>query len=210
MRRAKTVQSSRKVEVAEPKARVRIVSAAREHFFQHGFHRVTMDDLARELGLSKKTLYASFVSKEALLEAVLAEKFAGVEAALQAAARAHRRDFSAALHAMLAAMHDELGELQPPFVRDMRRKAPHVFKHLEERRARIIHANFGRLLRQGQREGAVRKDVSAELMIETLLFAINGVVNPIKLEQLRLSPRDAFHGVIELILHGAFGKGGRK
>jgi AcrR family transcriptional regulator len=42
---------------------------------------VTTDDLAGEFGISKKTLYALFPSKEALLEAVVLEKFGGVEAA---------------------------------------------------------------------------------------------------------------------------------
>ncbi|MGH8100838.1 MAG: TetR/AcrR family transcriptional regulator, partial [Chthoniobacterales bacterium] len=36
--------------------RQRILGAARAHFFSHGFRSVTMDDLAEELGVSKKTL----------------------------------------------------------------------------------------------------------------------------------------------------------
>ena len=59
------------------------MEAARAHFFSHGFRSVTMDDLADELGISKKTLYAHFPSKIALLEAVLADKFASVEARLK-------------------------------------------------------------------------------------------------------------------------------
>jgi len=51
--------------------RQRIVDAARGHFFSHGFRSVTMDDLALELGVSKKTLYAHFPGKFDLLEAVL-------------------------------------------------------------------------------------------------------------------------------------------
>ena len=54
----------------EGATRARILAAAREHFFAHGFRRVTMDDLAQELGMSKKTLYAHFPSKTALLEAM--------------------------------------------------------------------------------------------------------------------------------------------
>src|SRR5437867_6485759 len=48
--------------------RQRIVDAARVHFFSHGFRSVTMDDLAQELGISKKTLYAHFPGKFDLLE----------------------------------------------------------------------------------------------------------------------------------------------
>src|SRR5947199_10727855 len=82
---------------APDSSRQRIVEAARAHFFSHGFRSVTMDDLADELGISKKTLYAHFPSKIALLEAVLADKFAGVEAKLKEVARASPHEFSPAL-----------------------------------------------------------------------------------------------------------------
>src|SRR3954452_16181885 len=81
--------------------RQRIVDAARAHFFSHGFRSVTMDDLANELGISKKTLYAHFPGKIDMLEAVLADKFAGVESTLKEATHAHPHDFSAALHDLL-------------------------------------------------------------------------------------------------------------
>ena len=115
--------------------RERIVEAARAHFFSHGFRSVTMDDVAEELGVSKKTLYAYFPGKIQLLEAVLANKFAGVEAKLNEITRAHPHDFATALHELLTNTQRELDEIKPPFVRDMRQKAPHVFKVIERRRA---------------------------------------------------------------------------
>src|ERR1700750_3426766 len=85
-----------------------IVDAARVHFFSHGFRSVTMDDLAEELGISKKTLYAHFPGKFDLLEAVLADKLAGVEAKLKEVTRAHPHDFPATLRELLAGTHREL------------------------------------------------------------------------------------------------------
>src|SRR4030095_11296826 len=108
--------------------RLRIVEAARIHFFSHGFRSVTMDDLAEELGISKKKLYAHFPGKFDLLEAVLADKFASVEAMFKEVTRAHPHDFPAALQALLAGTHRDLDEIKPPFVRDMRQKAPDHFK----------------------------------------------------------------------------------
>src|SRR6476620_6780538 len=81
--------------------RQRIVGAARIHFFSHGFRSVTMDDLAEELGISKKTLYAHFPGKFDLLEAVLADKFAGVETMLQEVTRRQPQDFPATLRELL-------------------------------------------------------------------------------------------------------------
>src|SRR5262245_65471661 len=113
--------------------RQRIVAGARRHFLAHGFRGVTMDELADELGMSKKTLYAHFPSKAALLEAALLDKFRELEADLQQATSACAADFSGALHELLAHMLRHLEEIQPPFVRDMRREAPELFKRIESR-----------------------------------------------------------------------------
>src|SRR2546427_4968343 len=111
----RTKKPSKKAQPADA-SRQRIVEAARAHFFSHGFRRVTMDDLAEELGVSKKTLYTHFPSKTVLLEAVLADKFAGVSATLEKVTREHSRDFPVALHELLANTQRELDEIKPPFV----------------------------------------------------------------------------------------------
>jgi AcrR family transcriptional regulator len=187
----------------------RIVEAARAHFFCHGFRSVTMDELSEELGISKKTLYAHFPGKIELLEAVLADKFAGVETKLNGIIRAHSHDFSAALHELLANMQRELDEIKPPFVRDMRQKAPHVFKVIERRRAALIERFFGKLFIEGQRAGMVRKDVPAKLTIEILLAVVQAIMNPLKMEELGMTPKEGFAGILKIILEGALTRRGR-
>jgi AcrR family transcriptional regulator len=187
-----------------------IVEAARRHFFSHGFRGVTMDDLAAELGISKKTLYAHFPSKTALLEAVLADKFAGVSKELERIAREHPHDFAAALHELLVGTMRELDEIKPPFVRDMRQKAPQIFKTVERRRAEMIERSFGKLFVEGQRTGMVRKDIPAKLIIEILLGAVQAVVNPAKIQELGLTPKIGFSSIIKIVLEGALTEKGRK
>src|SRR5215211_9244620 len=94
-----------------PSVRQRIVDAARSHFFSHGFRSVTMDDLAEELGISKKTLYAYFPGKFDLFEAVLAEKLKGVKKTLKEVTVAHPDDFPATLRELLAGTQRELDEI---------------------------------------------------------------------------------------------------
>jgi AcrR family transcriptional regulator len=190
--------------------RQRIVDAARVHFFSHGFRSVTMDDLAEELGISKKTLYAHFPGKFDLLEAVLADKLAGVEAKLKELTRAHPHDFPATLQELLAGTHRELDEIKPPFVRDMRQKAPEVFKVVERRRAAIIQRYFGKFFIEGQRAGTVRKDVPAKLIIEILLAMVQSIMNPPKMEELGMMPKEGFSGILKIILEGALTSKGRK
>jgi len=216
MAREPTDKSSKKSRSADAGRRQldpgaqRIVEAARAHFFSHGFRSVTMDDLAAELGISKKTLYAHFPGKTALLEAVLADKFAGVSATLDQITREHSHDFSVALHELLAATQRELDEIKPPFVRDMRQKAPHVFKMVERRRADLIQRHFGKLFVEGQRTGMVRKDVPANHMIEIVLAVVQAIVNPAKVEELGLTPKSGFSAVTKVVLEGVIARKGRQ
>src|SRR5437660_4080921 len=189
--------------------RQRIVDAARTNFFSHGFRSVTMDDLAEELAISKKTLYAHYPGKFDLLEAVLAAKFAGVESMLKEATRAHPRNFSATLHALLAGTQRELDEIKPPFVRDIRQKAPQVFKLVESRRAALFQRYFGSLLIAGQRASMIRKDLPANLILEILLTMVQGIMNPAKVEELGLVPKEGFAGILKIVLEGALTAKGR-
>ena len=190
--------------------RQRIVDAARIHFFSHGFRSVTMDDLAEELGISKKTLYAHFPGKFDLLEAVLADKLTGVEATLKEVTRAHPHDFPATLRGLLAGTQRELDEIKPPFVRDMRQKAPDVFKLVERRRAALIGRYMGKFFVDGQRLGMVRKDVPAKLIIEILLAMVQSIMNPAKIEELGMMPKEGFAGILKIVLEGALTSKGRK
>jgi AcrR family transcriptional regulator len=205
MKRAHKSQRSR----SRDSNRQRIVEAARAHFFSHGFRSVTMDDLATELAISKKTIYAHFPGKFDLLEAVLVDKFAGVEGRLKEVTRAHPHDFPATLHDLLAGTQRELNEIKPPFVRDMRQKAPHVFKVIERRRAALIQRYFGKLFVEGRRAGMVRKDIPIKLIIEILLAMIQSIMNPPKMEELGMLPKDGFAGILKIVLEGALTTKGR-
>ena len=134
-----------------------------------------MDDLAVELGISKKTLYAYFPGKFDLLEAVLADKLTGVEATL-----------------------------------NMRQKAPDVFKLVERRRAALIQRYMGKFFVDGQRLGMVRKDVPAKLIIEILLAMVQSIMNPPKMEELGMMPKEGYTGILKIVLEGALTPKGRK
>jgi AcrR family transcriptional regulator len=185
------------------KARSRILSAARTSFFAHGFRSVTMDQLAEELAMSKKTLYAHFPSKHALLEALLNEKFTGIEADLERVTRESAADFLAGLERLLECVQRHTEEVQPPFVRDLQREGPELFKVVEARRGEIIRRHVGKLLADGRRQGLIRKDVPERLVIEILLGAVQSIMNPPRMAELGLTPTTGFRAIISVILQGA-------
>lgn len=187
----------------------RIVAAARNHFFAHGFRSVTMDDLAEDLGMSKKTLYAAFPSKLDLLHAVLLDKFRHVEADLDRVMAAVSTDVLGALHQLLACMQRHAGEIQPPFVRDIRREAPEVFKTVEDQRRKIIQRYFGKIFEEGRRAGIIRKDIPTRLMIEMLVGVTEAIMNPPKMAELGLTPKSGYISVITVMLEGLLTEKGR-
>jgi AcrR family transcriptional regulator len=193
----------------ERSARQRIVAGARRHFFVHGLRGVTMDDLAEELGMSKKTLYAHFPSKTALVEAALLAKFQDVEAELERITSACSSDFPGALHKLLACIQRHTGEIQPPFLRDIRREAPELFKIVESRRRDVIQRHFGKLLRAGRKAGIIRKDIPATIVTEILLGAVQAIMNPTKMAELALTPKSGFSAILTVILEGVVTEKGR-
>ncbi len=191
-------------------ARRRIVAGARRHFFAHGFRGVTMDALAAELGMSKKTLYAHFRSKTALVEAALLDKFETLQADLERAVPDGPADFPTTLRAMLTCLQGHMEEIQPAFVRDVRRETPDLFATIEVRRAALIERTFGKLFADGRRAGMVRKDLPPGLVIDVLLAAVQAIMNPRKIGDLGLAPQAAFAAVISVILDGALTPTGRR
>jgi len=187
----------------------RIVVAARSHFFAHGFRSVTMDDLADELGMSKKTLYVAFPSKLDLLRAVLLEKFRHVEADLDKVMSTVSSDVLGALHHLLACMQRHAGEIQPPFVRDIRREAPEVFKTVEDQRRKIIQRYFGKIFEEGRRAGIIRKDIPTRLMIAMLVGVTEAIMNPPKMAELGLTPQTGYVSVVTVMLEGLLTEKGR-
>jgi AcrR family transcriptional regulator len=183
--------------------RQRIVAAARQHFFTHGFRGVTMDDLAQELGMSKKTLYAHFASKNAPLEAMLQQKFNEGEAELARITSQCSGNFAIALRELLACAQRHTEEVQPPFLRDIQREAPELFQVVERRRRDVIERYFTKLLNEGRREGLIRRDVPVPIIMEILLGTIGAIMNPPKLTELGLTVKSGFNAIITVILEGA-------
>jgi AcrR family transcriptional regulator len=190
-------------------ARQRIIAAGREQFLAHGFHNVTMDDLAEGLGMSKKTIYAHFPGKTALVEAVLLDKFRCAEEELEAIASECTGDFPKGLQRLLACVQRHTEEIRPPFLRDMQREAPDLFKMLQARRRELVHRYFSKLLGEGRREGLIRKDIPVHIIIEILLGAVDAIINPPRLAELELSLKSGVTAILSVILEGALTAEGR-
>ncbi len=185
-----------------------IVAAARRNFFANGFRGVTMDDLAQDLGISKKTLYEHFPSKSALVEAAIFDKFQDIDAEMERITSECSADFAGTLRRLLAYIQQQTEEIQPPFMRDIRRQ-PEIFHHVENSRRELVQRYFGKLIYEGRKAGIIREDVPAELITEIILGALENVINPTKMAELEITPKAGYSALIAVILEGVVTEKGR-
>jgi AcrR family transcriptional regulator len=188
----------------------RIVAAARRHLFAYGYSSFTMDDLARELGMSKKTLYVHFPGKDALVEQIIDGFARDARATADAIFADKELGFIEKLRRFTASMVERFAQLHPHMLRDLERSAPHIYRHIEEVRYRNIPHVFGQLLRQGQAAGRVRPDLDPAFAIEFWRPAVQSLMHPATLERLKLRPDEAFTQAINLFFGGLLTPVGHK
>lgn len=190
--------------------RRRILAAARSHFFAYGYSALTMDVLAAELGMSKKTLYVHFPTKDALVETLLGEFVGEIRTAADALFSDPDLSFTAKLHRFSETMVKRLARISPHVFRDLQRAAPSLYRHIEELRHHNIPVIFGRLLRQGQAAGMVRADIDPTFAVEFWRPAIQSLMHPDTLERLGLNPDQMFARAVNLFFGGLLTPAGRK
>jgi len=190
--------------------RTRILRQARADFFQQGYSRFTMDGLAAELGMSKKTLYVHFAGKDEIIGAVIDHLAAEIRANADALLASRELNLAEKLRAFIEGMMTRLAALSPATLRDLQRFAPRLHQKLEEVRARTLPYVFGRFIEEGQLSGLVRTQILPGFATEFLLQAMQGLMQPANLERLRLTPREVIATVLDLYFGGLFTSAGRK
>ena len=188
----------------------RILAAANLQLFRYGYNALTMDDLARELGVSKKTLYRHFPGKEALVREVLNRFAAEVRELADGLFADPELSFATKFSRLVAAMLQRFSRMNPHFIRDLQRYAPPLHRQLEELRHENIPYVFGQVIAQGQAAGMVRADVDPGFAIEFWRTAIVGLMQPEASERLGLTPEQIFQKSINLFFAGLLTPAGRK
>jgi AcrR family transcriptional regulator len=193
-----------------PEVRGRILEQARVQLFRHGYSALTMDELATELGMSKKTLYRHFHSKQAIVRAAIDVFAAEIRREADALFADRRLTFAEKLRSFAEGMVERLAGVSPTLLRDLQRFAPELHRHVEQMRSRNIPYIFGRLVEEGQLAGMVREEVSPVFAAEFHLHAMQGMMHPDTLRRLGLTPRAAFESALRLLFGGLLTPVGQK
>lgn len=148
-----------------------IIKTAGEMFFRLGIRSVSIDDICRELGMSKKTFYVYFESKDALIEQLLQANidFVARKMANLLATEDFRKVVSEVVRQQRA--KETQGDLRrvPQLVYDLKKYYPRQFEDFQRKAFEMQKNYIAQFLERGIANGLVRANLNIELT--SVLFA---------------------------------------
>lgn len=140
-----------------------ILLAARDLFMRFGIKSISMDDIAREQGISKKTIYKYFDSKKELVSEVAMAHNRSEKMAIEEI----RSQSTNAVHEMIMIsryVNGVLRELKPSVVYDLQKYYRHSWKLFESLHNDFVYKVMKENLEQGQKEGSYRENVDTDII----------------------------------------------
>jgi TetR/AcrR family transcriptional regulator, cholesterol catabolism regulator len=179
----------------------RITDAAMSRFMDFGFNKVTMDEIASDAGMSKKTVYKFFPSKETLLMSIVHIHLRKVEKAVHEIV-ASEKPVEEKLVEIFALVGKTIRKMSRPFMADIQRFAPSLWKEIDSFRRERILIQLLQMFKQAKKEGVFREDVDPELFYMVIMATIQGIMNPEFLSQQSFSAEEAFRGIFRIMYEG--------
>lgn len=186
-----------------------ILEHARNVFLARGFSKVTVDEIASQLGISKKTLYKSYPSKEELLRASLHSMMRSAGWELERIVSSDKPLVDKLAIAMMT-MGTYLSKVRKESILDLQRSAPTIWKELDKFRKDQIVSRLVAMVAQAKSENILRPEVHEEVVVEMLVNSIQGIVNPEMLVTHSFSAEQATRSIVTVIFQGALTDSARK
>ena len=187
----------------------RIVEVASRHFRLVGISKVTLDEIASELGMSKKTMYKFFPSKEDLLTDVVHGIMNRLRANVESTV-ASDKPFAEKASELLGHLGRVIGTTSKQFLIDLQRFSPGLWKELEEFRRQRILTSIRAIFIQAKEEGVFRRDLNVDLFLLIFLNSVQNIVNPQVLAEQSFSMEEALRGIFRIMFEGAMTDEARK
>jgi len=153
-----------------------IVEKVAKLFLKFGIKSVSMDDIARELSMSKKTLYQYFKDKEELIKTIIHVESEKKKCFFEGFKDKGMNAVEESLE-VYKIMNEYVKEITPVVEYDLRKYYPKLHKELSDFRAEQIQKTVKENLKKGKEEGVYRQDfdidIIAKLHILRLTFMLN-------------------------------------
>lgn len=149
-----------------------ILNKATDLFLNFGFKSVTMDQIANEIGISKKTIYNFFENKKHLVNVVTNGMFASITSGIKQIKKESLDPISELFDIKLFLIKILKGERTTPLYQ-LRKFYPETHKEITQKQFDFMTKSAIESLKSGVKLGLFRKDIDIDL-ISRLYF--NGMI----------------------------------
>lgn len=187
----------------------KIISDAQAIFMRYGIKSVNMDDIARHLRISKKTLYKYVSDKEDLVEKCF---FMHCEMEEKELSRISSMDMNA-IDQSFETMHfikDMIKDIHPSIIFDMEKYYPEVMKKTEDIRQKIVYTTIKTNLEKGVKEGLYREDLNPEIIAEIYVSSVEAIFHSQQFKESQLPISDLYLELFRYHIRGIASTKGRE
>ncbi len=178
-------------------------------FQRFGIKSITMDDVAKHLGISKKTLYDFFIDKEDLVRQVLMHDY---DLKLQAFLEIEQKNLNAIeeLFEVYKMITETYKDYNPSVEYDVRKYYPSLFFQLREvKRTRMFELSM-KNMKKGKREGFFRSELNESLIARLHVFRVENILESDIFTLEELTSFRVFHELFVYHLYGILSQQGRE
>lgn len=153
-----------------PSMEVRILEGASTLFYKFGFTRVRFSEIAKEIGITTRTIYNYYPNKQSLAKAVSEYTIRKIMDEMDVLMKSEL-SFSELIQKILVKVYEELSTKLPAYRSDS-------FLPWKKGQAGItidpaIEELIGKLIQKGMMEGVLKQDAPIPMMMQILLNQVN-------------------------------------
>jgi len=176
---------------------------------RYGIKSVTMDDVAKHLGISKKTLYEFFADKEDLVKQVLLWDYdRKLDFFLQIEAK--KLNAIEELFEVYQMIKEMFKDYNPSVEYDIRKYYPSLFSQFREiKRKRMFELSI-KNLNKGKSEGLYRSDLDTSILARLHVFRVENILESELFSVEELTSIHVFHEIFVYHLNGILNETGKK
>ena len=186
----------------------KIIEMTEEKFFRDGFYKTTMDEVASELKMSKKTIYKFFPSKDYLVTAIARHFMEGLKSKILPALNSEKNAIEklAELNYILAKVSTKVSTKR---MDEIKRHLPKLWNEIDAFRTKMMFLNITKVIDQGKAEGLFI-DYPTPIIMNTLVSSVRAIVNPEFILNNNFSISEAALFVFKVVIGGIVTDKGRK
>lgn len=143
--------------------RDKIVEKASELMLQYGIRTVTMDDISKDLGISKKTIYQYFKDKKDLVNTIT-ELHLDIEKTRFESTACDGVDSVQELILISQCLRASMQDMKMNILNELQKFYPEAWKMYEDFKKNTMMCSITRVIMKGQEEGYFRSELDPELM----------------------------------------------